>query len=94
MKVLPVSCKPPHHRTISAANIISETIVNINIKKKNEIVKRVWFENSRIQTFYFIYVKLNRHWHGDFAVCWPKQFKYFTKNLMKSLLDHREESLK
>ena len=93
MKVYPVSCKPPHYRTISVANIISETVVNINIKKVKS-VKRVWFENSRIQIFYFIYFKLRGNRRGDFAVCWPKQLKYFTKNLMKSLLEQREESLK
>ena len=52
------------------AYIISETIVNININiKKVKSVKRVWFENSRIQIIYFIYLKLRGDRRGDFAVC-------------------------
>ena len=40
---------------------------------------------------------LKGHCYGDFAVCWLKQLKYLTKNLlinMKSLLEHRVENMK
>ena len=47
---------------------MSETIVNINIKKVKS-VKRVWFDNSRIQIFYFIYFKLRGNRRGDFDAC-------------------------